>query len=104
MPAATRITGSSSPTTAFGEDAGGRITRDDLEHYETPVDARSPAVRAMIAHAVSAFKARDLEIGWVEVDDDQVDFVHVSLVDVKKLVCRMGAPRRGACGVSARPG
>ena len=39
------------------------VSRDDLEHYETPVDARSPAVRAMIAHAVSAFKARNLEIG-----------------------------------------
>lgn len=39
------------------------VSRDDLERYETPVDARSPAVRAMIAHAVSAFKARDLEIG-----------------------------------------
>lgn len=39
------------------------VSRDDLEHYENPVDARSPAVRAMIAHAVSAFKARDLEIG-----------------------------------------
>lgn len=39
------------------------VSRDDLEHYETPVDARSPAVKAMIAHAVSSFKARDLEIG-----------------------------------------
>ncbi|MDA0328307.1 MAG: phosphoenolpyruvate synthase [Gemmatimonadetes bacterium] len=39
------------------------VSRDDLERYETRVDARSPAVKAMIAHAVSAFKARDLEIG-----------------------------------------
>jgi pyruvate,water dikinase len=39
------------------------VSRDDLERYGTPVDARSPAVKAMIAHAVSAFKARDLEIG-----------------------------------------
>lgn len=39
------------------------VSRDDLEHYETPVDARSPAVKSMIAHAVSAFRARDLEIG-----------------------------------------
>jgi len=39
------------------------VSRDDLERYETPVDARSPAVKAMIAHAISAFKARDLEIG-----------------------------------------
>lgn len=39
------------------------VSRDDLEHYDTPVDARSPAVKAMIAHAVSAFTARGLEIG-----------------------------------------
>jgi pyruvate,water dikinase len=39
------------------------VSRDDLEHYETPVDARSPAVKVMIAHAVRAFKKRDLEIG-----------------------------------------
>lgn len=39
------------------------VSRDDLEHYDNPVDARSPAVRAMIAHAISAFKARGLEIG-----------------------------------------
>jgi pyruvate,water dikinase len=39
------------------------VSRDDLEQYETPVDARSPAVKAMIAHAVSAFKARGLDIG-----------------------------------------
>lgn len=39
------------------------VSRDDLERYKTPIDARSPSVKAMIAHAVSAFKARDLEIG-----------------------------------------
>ena len=39
------------------------VSRDDLEGYDNPVDARSPAVKAMIAHAISAFKARDLEIG-----------------------------------------
>ena len=39
------------------------VSRDDLEHYESPVDARSPAVKAMIAQAVDAFKARGLEIG-----------------------------------------
>ena len=39
------------------------VSRDDLERYKTPIDARSPSVKAMIAHAVSAFKARGLEIG-----------------------------------------
>ena len=39
------------------------VSRDDLEHYDSSIDARSPAVKAMIAHAVSAFKARGLEIG-----------------------------------------
>ena len=39
------------------------VSRDDLEHYQTPIDARSPAVKAMIAHAVKSFTARDLEIG-----------------------------------------
>ena len=39
------------------------VSRDDLEHYDSGIDARSPAVKAMIAHAVSAFKARGLEIG-----------------------------------------
>lgn len=39
------------------------VSRDDLEHYEQSVDARSPAVKVMIAQAVSAFTARGLEIG-----------------------------------------
>jgi pyruvate,water dikinase len=39
------------------------VSRDDLEHYAHPVDARSPAVRAMIEQAVAAFRARGLEIG-----------------------------------------
>jgi pyruvate,water dikinase len=39
------------------------VSRDDLEHYDSPVDARSPAVKTMIAQAVKAFKARGLEIG-----------------------------------------
>ena len=39
------------------------VSRDDLENYEHPVDARSPAVRAMIKSAVESFRRRDLEIG-----------------------------------------
>ncbi|MDT8368661.1 MAG: pyruvate, water dikinase [Longimicrobiales bacterium] len=39
------------------------VSRDDLEHYAHPVDARSPAVRAMIQMAVERFRAHDIEIG-----------------------------------------
>jgi len=39
------------------------VSRDDLEHYQYPVDARAPSVKAMIKQAVKRFKARGLEIG-----------------------------------------
>jgi pyruvate, water dikinase len=39
------------------------VSRDDLEHYPHAVDARSPAVKAMIRQAVERFRARDVEIG-----------------------------------------
>jgi pyruvate,water dikinase len=39
------------------------VSRDDLEHYAYPVDARSSAVKSMIALAVSKFRAKKLEIG-----------------------------------------
>lgn len=39
------------------------VSRDDLEGYRNPVDARSPAVKQLIAKAVEAFRARGLEIG-----------------------------------------
>lgn len=39
------------------------VSRDDLEHYAHPVDARSPAVKSMIRHSVDAFRQRGLEIG-----------------------------------------
>ncbi len=39
------------------------VSRDDLEHYRHAVDARSPAVKAMIQSSVLAFSGRDLEIG-----------------------------------------
>lgn len=39
------------------------VSRDDLEGYAHPPDARSPAVRTMIRHAVEAFGQRGVEIG-----------------------------------------
>ncbi|NNM33111.1 MAG: phosphoenolpyruvate synthase, partial [Gemmatimonadetes bacterium] len=39
------------------------VSRDDLEHYAHQVDARSPAVKAMIRSSVAAFRNRGLEIG-----------------------------------------
>ncbi len=39
------------------------VSRDDLEGYQHPVDARSPSVKIMIKHAVKAFRDRGLEIG-----------------------------------------
>ncbi len=39
------------------------VSRDDLTHYPNPVDARSPAVTAMIRQAVQTFRNNDLEIG-----------------------------------------
>jgi pyruvate,water dikinase len=39
------------------------VSRDDLEGYRHPVDARSSAVKTMVRAAVSAFRAQGLEIG-----------------------------------------
>ncbi len=39
------------------------VSRDDLEHYAHPVDARSPAVKIMIKAAVRSFRDAGLEIG-----------------------------------------
>ena len=39
------------------------VSRDDLEGYQNPVDARSPAVKSMIKDIVSKFNAKGLEIG-----------------------------------------
>ena len=39
------------------------VSRDDLEHYAHPVDARSPAVKKMIRDAIGTFTAAGLEIG-----------------------------------------
>lgn len=39
------------------------VSRDDLEHYRHPVDARSPAVRAMMETAIREFRQAGVEIG-----------------------------------------
>lgn len=39
------------------------VSRDDLEGYQYPVDARSPAVKSMIREAVQKFTSAGLEIG-----------------------------------------
>ena len=39
------------------------VSRDDLEGYRHPVDARSPSVKSMIKHAVQSFRKRGLSIG-----------------------------------------
>lgn len=39
------------------------VSRDDLEGYRHPVDARSSAVQQLIREAVHSFRDRDLEIG-----------------------------------------
>lgn len=39
------------------------VSRDDLEHYAHPVDARSPAVKRMIRAAIGSFRSAGLEIG-----------------------------------------
>ena len=39
------------------------VSRDDLEGYRHPVDARSPSVKIMIQEAVRSFRKRGLEIG-----------------------------------------
>lgn len=39
------------------------VSRDDLEHYAHPVDARSSAVRSMIRRTIEVFRASGLEIG-----------------------------------------
>ena len=39
------------------------VSRDDLEGYQNPVDARSPAVKTVIRDIISKFKKEGLEIG-----------------------------------------
>ena len=39
------------------------VSRDDLEGYQNPIDARSPSVKSMIRQIVEKFNSRGLEIG-----------------------------------------
>ncbi len=58
------------------------VSRDDLEHYSHPVDARSSAVKSMIRMAVKAFKDKGLEIGICgQAPSDFPDEVPAFLVD-----------------------
>jgi pyruvate,water dikinase len=58
------------------------VSRDDLEGYRHPVDARSSAVKKMIKEAVSVFRERGLEIGICgQAPSDHPDEVPAFLVD-----------------------
>ncbi|MHC4470627.1 MAG: phosphoenolpyruvate synthase [Planctomycetota bacterium] len=58
------------------------LSRDDLEHYAYPMDARSPAVRALIRQSVTTFTGVDLEIGICgQAPSDYPDEVPPFLVD-----------------------
>ncbi|MEC8171250.1 MAG: putative PEP-binding protein, partial [Candidatus Thermoplasmatota archaeon] len=39
------------------------VSRDDLEGYQNPIDARSPSVKSMIREIVDKFNSKGLEIG-----------------------------------------
>ena len=39
------------------------VSRDDLEGYQNPIDARSPSVKSMIREIVEKFNSKGLEIG-----------------------------------------
>lgn len=58
------------------------VSRDDLEGYRHPVDARSPAVKMLIRQAVERFRARGLEIGICgQAPSDYPDEIPAFLVD-----------------------
>ncbi len=58
------------------------VSRDDLENYANPVDARSPAVKTLIRQAVKSFRDRGLEIGICgQAPSDYPDEVPPFLVD-----------------------
>lgn len=58
------------------------VSRDDLEGYTHPVDARSPAVQSMIRDAVQTFRERGLEIGICgQAPSDHPDEIPSFLVD-----------------------
>ena len=92
------------------------VSRDDLEGYRHPVDARSPAVKSMIREAVTRFTSRGLEIGICgQAPSDHPEEVPPFLVDcgissisvtpdtalqARIAVARAEAARRGDADVS----
>jgi pyruvate, water dikinase len=91
------------------------VSRDDLEGYRHPVDARSPAVQIMIRQAVQAFRERGLEIGICgQAPSDHPDEIPAFLVDcgitsisvtpdtaldVRLAVAKAEEARRGRAGI-----
>ena len=58
------------------------VSRDDLENYGHPVDARSPAVKGMIKSAIGTFSSRGIEIGICgQAPSDYPDEVPAFLVE-----------------------
>lgn len=58
------------------------VSRDDLEHYSHPVDARSPAVKVLMAQAIATFREAGVEIGICgQAPSDHPDEVPPFLVD-----------------------
>ena len=58
------------------------VSRDDLEGYRHPVDARSSAVQTLIRHAVRSFRSRGLEVGICgQAPSDHPEEIPAFLVD-----------------------
>ena len=58
------------------------VSRDDLEHYQPSVDARSPAVAELMRQAIDSFVGHDLEIGICgQAPSDYPDEVPAFLVE-----------------------
>ena len=58
------------------------VSRDDLEHYDHPVDARSPAAQAFIRQAINSFSRAGMEIGICgQAPSDFPDVIPAFLVD-----------------------
>ena len=58
------------------------VSRDDLEHYQPAVDARSPAVANLMRQAIETFRHHNLEIGICgQAPSDYPDEVPAFLVE-----------------------
>jgi pyruvate,water dikinase len=95
------------------------VSRDDLERYAHPVDARSSAVKTLIRQAVRSFRARGLEIGicgqapsdfpdevppfLVECGITSISVTPDTLLSVRAAVARAEAAMRQAASPSRQP-